>query len=283
MTRNVKAPPERIPITNAQISMHPSSSTLTTKAATPQQPNPPLIPPTDYDPPCIDPHDGHNHTHFKGSNTDIKTLRANVPIQYANILNEIQKKLRSMLGMHEVTTGEPSGPVISFHLKGTAQVLHEAQERLGRMINLNIFEEQDRAEHTRTTSKTAPAHRPEHLEAPMGPASTTAQPPVPPPTVPRTRGTPDKPVDAAADATAPSDGSTCAATKPQRNEKRPASRHGERTTTHLTKSTASRNEVVKGVMKKNDKTFGFIQAEDGTDMFVMPSACANFGHQLQVV
>ena len=117
----------------------------------------------------------------------------------------------------------------------------------------------------------------------MAPASIPAQPPLPPPTAPRTRGTPDKSVDAAADATAPSDGSTCAATKPQRNEKRPASRHGERITTHLRKSTASRNEVVKGVMKKNEKTFGFIQAEDGTDMFVIPSACANFGHQLPAV
>ena len=36
-------------------------------------------------------------------------------------------------------------------------------------------------------------------------------------------------------------------------------------------------------MKKNDKTFGFIKVEDGTDMFVMPSACANFGHQLPAV
>ena len=36
-------------------------------------------------------------------------------------------------------------------------------------------------------------------------------------------------------------------------------------------------------MKKNDKTFGFIHVEDGTDMFVMPSACANFGHQLPAV
>ena len=123
-----------------------------------------------------------------------------------------------MPGMHEVTTGEPSGPVISFHLKGTAQVLHKAQERLGRMINLHICEKQDRAEHTRTTSKTAPAHRPEHLEAPIASASIPAQPPLPSPPSPRTRGTPDKPIDAAVGAAASSGSSTCVATKPHRNE-----------------------------------------------------------------
>ena len=136
-TRKEKAPHEKIPTTYIQ---HPSSSTLTAKAATPQQPNPPPIPPTDYDPSCFD---GHNHTHFNGSNTDIKTLRAKVPVLYANTLDDIQQRLRSMLGMHEVTT-VPDGPVINLHLKGgTAQVLHEAQEKLCRMFKPNIFEEQD--------------------------------------------------------------------------------------------------------------------------------------------
>ena len=36
-------------------------------------------------------------------------------------------------------------------------------------------------------------------------------------------------------------------------------------------------------MKTNDTTFGFIKVEDGTDMFVLPSSCANFGHQLPAV
>ena len=36
-------------------------------------------------------------------------------------------------------------------------------------------------------------------------------------------------------------------------------------------------------MKKNDKTYGFIQSEDGTDTFVIPSACASFGNQLLAV
>ena len=36
-------------------------------------------------------------------------------------------------------------------------------------------------------------------------------------------------------------------------------------------------------MKENHKTYGFIRAEDGTDTFVIPSACANFGHQLPAV
>ena len=105
------------------------------------------------------------------------------------------------------------------------------------MIDPNIVEKQNRVQHTRTTD------------------AIPAQPPLP---EHGTSGTPDKPADAAADATTPSDYNTCAATKPQRNEERPASRHGERTTTHLTKPTATRNEVVKGVMKKNEKTFGFI-------------------------
>ena len=190
-----------------------------------------------------------------------------MPIQYANILDDIQKKLRDMLGMHEVTTGEPSGPVISLYLKGTVQVLSEQAKAVG----------------IRTTSKTAPAHRPEHLEAPIASASIPAQPPLPSPPSPRTRGTPDKPIDAAAYAAAPSGSSTCVATKPQKNERRPASKHGERATTHFTKSTAPRNEVENGIMKKNDKTYGFIQSEDGTDTFVIPSACASFGNQLLVV
>ena len=133
------------------------------------------------------------------------------------------------------------------------------------MFDPNIFEEQDRVEHTRTTD-TIPA-----------------QPPLPPPTEHGTRGTPDKPADAAADATTPSDYNTCEATKEEEEKESPAGRHGERTTIHLTKPIATKIEVVKGVMKKNDKTFGFIKVEDGEDMFVMPSACANFGHQLPAV
>ena len=113
IARKEKTPHEKIPTTYIQ---HSTSSTLTAKAATPQQPNPPPIPPTNYDPSCFD---GHNHTHLKGSNTDIKTLRAKVQVLYADTLNHIQQKLRSMLGMHEVTT-VPHGPDINLHLKGTA-------------------------------------------------------------------------------------------------------------------------------------------------------------------
>ena len=64
------------------------------------------------------------------------------------------------------------------------------------MIGLNIFEEQDKVEHTRTTD-TIPA-----------------QPPMPSPTEHGTSGTPDKPADAAADATTtPPDYNTREATK----------------------------------------------------------------------
>ena len=173
--------------------------------------------------------------------------------------------------------------VISVYLKGTVQVLSDAKERLGGMINFNIGEEQVKAVGIRTTSKTAPAHRPEHLEAPIASASIPAQPQLPSPPSPRTRSTPDKPIDAATYAAAPSGSSTCVVTKPQKNERRPASKHGERASTHFTKSTAPRNEVENGIMKKNDKTYGFIQSEDGTDTFVIPSACASFGNQLPAV
>ena len=53
--------------------------------------------------------------------------------------------------------------------------------------------------------------------------------------------------------------------------------------THFTKSIAPRNKVENGIMKKNDKTYSFIQSEDGTDTFVIPSACASFGNQLPAV
>ena len=255
-TRKGMVPHEKILTTVIQ---HPSSSTITAKAATPQQPNPPPMPPPDYDPPYSD---GHNHTHLRGSNTDIKILRAKIPFQYVNTLDHIQQKLRSMLGMHEVTA-VPNGPDINLQLKGTAKALHDAQERLGRMIDLNIFEEKDRVQHTRTTD------------------AIPAQPPLP---EHGTSGTPDKPADAAADATTPPDYNTREATKEGEGEKEsPAGKHGKSTTIHLTKPIATKIEVVKGIMKTNDKTFGFIKVEDGTDMFVMPSACANFGHQLPAV
>ena len=45
----------------------------------------------------------------------------------------------------------------------------------------------------------------------------------------------------------------------------------------------NKTKIVKGIMKTNDKSFGFIKVEDGTDMFVLPSSCANFGHQLPAV
>ena len=135
------------------------------------------------------------------------------------------------------------------------------------MIDPNIVEEQNRIQHTRTTD------------------AIPAQPPLPSPTEHGTSGTPDKPADAAADATTtPPDYNTREATKEGEEEKEsPAGKHGKSTTIHLTKPIATKIEVVKGIMKTNDKTFGFIKVEDGTDMFVMPSACANFGHQLPAV
>ena len=52
---------------------------------------------------------------------------------------------------------------------------------------------------------------------------------------------------------------------------------------HHSKPIINKTKVVKGIMKTNDTTFGFIKVEDGTDMFVLPSSCANFGHQLPAV
>ena len=185
-TRKGKVPHEKIPTTVIQ---HPSSSTITAKAATPQQPNPPPMPPPEYDPPYSD---EHNHTHLRGSNTDIRILRAKIPILYVNTLDHIQQKLRSMLGMHEVTA-VPNGPDINLQLKGTAKALYDAQEKLGRMFVPNIFGKPNTITHTRTTDATpAQPLLPEH----------------------GTIGTPDKPADAAADATTtPPDHYTCEATK----------------------------------------------------------------------
>ena len=114
-TRKGMVPHEKIPTTAIQ---HPSSSTITTKAATPQQPNPPPMPPPDCDPPYSD---EHNHTHLRGSNTDIRILRAKIPTQYVDTLDHIQLKLRSMLGMHEVTVVR-NGSDINLQLKGTKNV-----------------------------------------------------------------------------------------------------------------------------------------------------------------
>ena len=100
-----------------------------------------------------------------------------------------------------------------------------------------------------------------------------------------TIGTPDKPADAAADTTTtPPYHYTCEATKEGNEEKEnPAGKHRKSTTMHHSKPIINKTKVVKGIMKTNDTTFGFIKVEDGTDMFVLPSSCANFGHQLPAV
>ena len=151
-------------------------SKIPTVTATHQQPNLPPMPPPDRDPPYSD---DHNHTHLRGNNTDIRTLRLKIPTQYVDTLNLIQLKLRSSLGIHEVTVVR-SGPDTNLQLKGTETTLYDAQEKLGRMLVPNIFGKPDTTTHTETSGATpAQPLLPEH----------------------GTISTPDKPADAAADAT----------------------------------------------------------------------------------
>ena len=214
MTKSVTVLQRMRPMTNSQKPMSSSSNTQVAKAVTPEQPR-----------------------KLEGS-TDITTLQVDVPVQYADILDNLKKQLRDMLGMHEVTSGEPNGPVISLSLKGTVQVLTEANERLGRAINLNIGEEQARAERIRTTSKAGPAHRPEQLEAPTATAYIPAQLPLTPPQSPGTGGTPINPVDATKCAAAPICSSPCVTIETQSIKRQLPSKHEARATKHSTKPTA---------------------------------------------
>ena len=76
----------------------------------------------------------------KDNSTEIETVHIDVPAQYVNILDDLQLRLRGMLGMHEVTIGRPAGSFARLSLKGTQHVLREAQERLGCAINLTSVE-----------------------------------------------------------------------------------------------------------------------------------------------
>ena len=52
---------------------------------------------------------------------------------------------------------------------------------------------------------------------------------------------------------------------------------------HHAKPIINKTKVFKGYMKANEGTYGFIKAEDGTDMFVLPSSCPNYGHKLHAI
>ena len=63
----------------------------------------------------------------------------------------------------------------------------------------------------------------------------------------------------------------------------PADKHRKSTTIHHAKPIINKTKVFKGYMKASEGTYGFIKAEDGTDMFVLPSSCPNYGHKLLAI
>ena len=63
----------------------------------------------------------------------------------------------------------------------------------------------------------------------------------------------------------------------------PTDKHRNSTTIHHAKPIINKTKVFKGYMKASEGTYGFIKAEDGTDMFVLPSSCPNYGHKLHAI
>ena len=206
-----------------------------------------------------------------------------MPAQQPGIWDALQMRLRALHGMHEVAVGRSIGPFVRISLKGTAEALYEAQKRLGRTLGLDLGK-------PGTTSKATPAHRPQQLEAPTTRAYIPVQPSLTPPQSPRAGGTPVNPDDSTKPVASPICSSPCLTTAaPQSNKRRTGISQEEWTAKRSTELTAptdnedtslKRQGVQLGVMDRKVKTYGFIRCDDGSQTFVIPSACAKFGYKL---